>query len=335
MAVSLRSALQRLHGMFAVYKPPGVHWKQLRDTVETKLLNELNSLEQPVVQQQIRFVPSVIKGENGNETHLTVTQVPVLADHPRVTGPKFVGVKVGAGHRLDLQSSGVLVLGVGNGNKQLNRLYHCHLTKEYIVKGSFGTATEDFSNTGRVIERTTYDHITRDRLERIIAVIQGSHQRALLIYSDVDLKSQEAYELASRGLLRPVNKSPPIITAIRCVHFSPPSFTLEIQCLHETQQYLRKVVHEIGLELKSSAVCTHVRRTRDAIFTVANALIRTQWDLPSILAAVQASRLKVEAKLHEQSWRLLESSEEDMYTVVKARVLEKGNHCPGSTQLGD
>ncbi|XP_043575749.1 mitochondrial mRNA pseudouridine synthase TRUB2 isoform X1 [Chiloscyllium plagiosum] len=335
MAGGSRSALLRLHGVFAVYKPPGIHWKRTRDTVESKLLNELNTLEQPVIQQQIRFVPSLINNENGNETQLTVTQVPVLASHPRVTGPRFVGLKVGAGHRLDWQSSGVLVLGVGNGNKQLNGLHHCHLTKEYIVKGSFGTATEDFSNTGRVIERTTYDHITQDRLERIIAVVQGSHQRALLTYSDVDLKSQEAYELASRGLLRPMNKSPPIITAIRCVHFSPPSFTLEIQCLHETQQYLRKLVHEIGLELRSSAVCTHVRRTRDGIFTVDNTLIRTQWDLPSILAAVQASRLKVKGKLRENSWRLSASSEEGTCTGVKARGLEKGTHCLGPTAVRD
>ncbi|GCB82432.1 hypothetical protein scyTo_0021608, partial [Scyliorhinus torazame] len=149
---------QTLRGVFAVYKPPGIHWKRLRDTVETKLL--------------------------------------------KVKGPKFVGLKVGAGHRLDLRSSGVLVLGVGNGNQQLVHLHDRHLTK------------------------ARPDHITLERLERIIAVIQGIHQRALLTYSGIDLKSQEAYELASRGLLRPMHKSPPIITAIRCVHFSPPNFTL-------------------------------------------------------------------------------------------------------------
>ncbi|XP_041049908.1 mitochondrial mRNA pseudouridine synthase TRUB2 isoform X1 [Carcharodon carcharias] len=328
-----RSLYQTLNGLFAVYKPPGIHWKRLRDTVETKLLKELNSLEQPVLWQQVRFLPSFTEGENGNETSLTVAQLPVLAGHPQVKGPAFVALKVGAGHRLDLQSSGVLVLGVGNGNQQLAHLYNSHLTKEYTVKGSFGKATEDFSDTGRLIERTTYDHITLDRLERIIAVIQGSHQRALLTYSGIDLKSQEAYELASRGLLRPMHKSPPIITAIRCVHFSPPNFMLEIQCLHETQQYLRKVIHEIGLELKSSAVCTHVRRTRDGIFTVEDALIRTQWELQSIQAAVRASRSKVKAKLQEDSWRHTDIAGEDMFTGVKAQ--ERSNRCSGPTLVGD
>ncbi|XP_038638119.1 mitochondrial mRNA pseudouridine synthase TRUB2 isoform X1 [Scyliorhinus canicula] len=324
---------QTLRGLFAVYKPPGVHWKRLRDTVETKLLKELNSLEQRVPRQQIRFLPSFTEGENGVETSLTVAQLPVLADHPRVKGPTFVGLKVGAGHRLDLRSSGVLVLGVGNGNQQLVCLHNRHLTKEYTVQGSFGTATEDFSDTGRLIERTTYDHITLERLERIIAVIQGIHQRALLTYSGIDLKSQEAYELASRGLLRPMHKSPPIITAIRCVHLSPPKFTLAIQCLHETQQYLRKMVHEIGLELKSSAVCTHVRRTRDGIFTVEDALVRTRWDLQSIQAAIQDSRSKVNATLGEDSSGYSAILGEDMPTGVKGQ--ERRSRRSGPRPVGD
>ncbi|XP_078082839.1 pseudouridylate synthase TRUB2, mitochondrial [Mustelus asterias] len=329
--VRLAWSLSRtLRGLFAVYKPPGIHWKRLRDTVENKLLKELNSSEQLVLQQQIRFLPSFTKGENGIETSLTVAQLPVLADHPRVKGPRFLSLKVGIGHRLDLKSSGVLVLGLGNGNQQLTHLYNQHLTKEYTVRGSFGTATEDFSDTGRLIEKTTYDHITLDRLERIIAVIQGVHQRALLTYSGIDLKSQEAYELASRGLLRPMHKSPPIITAIRCIHFSPPNFTLEIQCLHETQQYLRKIVHEIGLELKSSAVCTHVRRTRDGIFSVEDALIRTRWDLHNIQAAIQASHSTVKAKLQENS----DISVEDMSTGVKGQERRRVG-CSEPTPVGD
>ncbi|KAJ7409825.1 TruB pseudouridine synthase family member 2 [Pitangus sulphuratus] len=116
-------------------------------------------------------------------------------------------------------------------------------------------------------------------------------------YSNIDMQTQEAYELAVKGLIRPMDKSPPIITAIRCLQFAPPEFQLEIHCLHETQQYLRKIVHEIGLELKSSAVCTQVRRTRDGVFTLDDALPRTQWDLRSIRDAIRNCRLKVETEI--------------------------------------
>ncbi|KAL7978515.1 hypothetical protein Chor_004332 [Crotalus horridus] len=113
----------------------------------------------------------------------------------------------------------------------------------------------------------------------------------------MDLKTQEAYELAVKGLIRPMDNSPPLITAVRCLRFDPPEFQLEIQCLHETQQYLRKIVHEIGLELKTTAVCTQVRRFRDGVFVLEDALLRTQWDLPNIQRAILQVKQKVDTEL--------------------------------------
>ncbi|KAB0380848.1 hypothetical protein FD755_008632 [Muntiacus reevesi] len=141
------------------------------------------------------------------------------------------------------------------------------------------------------------DHVTREKLNRILAVIQGSHQKALVTYSNLDLQTQEAYEMAVSGVIRPMNKSPMLITGIRCLQFAPPEFLLEVQCMHETQKQLRRLVHEIGLELKSTAVCTQVRRTRDGFFTLDDALLRTQWDLPSIQDAIQAAAPRVAAEL--------------------------------------
>ncbi|NXC44800.1 TRUB2 synthase, partial [Penelope pileata] len=218
-----------------------------------------------------------------------------------VRGPRFTKLKIGAGHRLDVKASGVFVLGVGHGNKLLSLLHDCHLTKVYTVAGLFGKATEDFSDTGKLVEKTTFDHITREKLERILAVIQGTNHKALLMYvhSNIDMKTQEAYELAVKGLIRPMGKTPPIITAIKCLRFALPEFQLEIHCLHETQQYLRKIVHEIGLELKSSAVCTQVRRIRDGVFTLDDALLRTQWNLQSIQNAILDCQLRVKTELEK------------------------------------
>ncbi|XP_041094553.1 mitochondrial mRNA pseudouridine synthase TRUB2 isoform X3 [Polyodon spathula] len=261
-----------LQGLFAVYKPPGVHWKLVRDTVETNLIRDLNSLGSPAPRQAIRFLPGRSEGADRSELTLTAARLPVLADHP-------------------------LVLGVGHGNKMLTGMYSCHLTKEYTLQGLFGKATDDFSDSGRLVEKTTFDHITRDKLEKILAVIQGTNQKALLAFSGVDLKSQEAYEMAVKGLLRPLQKTPPVITGVRCVRFAPPEFTLEIQCLNETPQYLRKLIHEIGLELRSAAVCSHVRRTRDGFFTLPDALLRSHWDLHSVGEAVRQAGPRVRAAL--------------------------------------
>ncbi|KAM4760957.1 pseudouridylate synthase TRUB2, mitochondrial isoform 1-T1 [Cyanocitta cristata] len=291
-------AAAELAGLFAVYKPAGVAWGRVRDAVETRLLRELNAAPGRSPRQRVRFLPAPAPG-GGGAVELVAARVPVLADHPLVRGPRFRKLKIGAGHRLDVKASGVFVLGIGHGNKLLTELYNCHLTKVYTVGGLFGKATDDFSDTGNLVEKTTFDHITREKLERILAVIQGTNQKALLMYSNIDMKTQEAYELAVKGLIRPMGKSPPIITAVRCLWFALPEFQLEIHCLHETQQYLRKMVHEIGLELKSSAVCTQVRRIRDGVFTADDALPRTRWNLQSIQEAIWNCQLKVETELEK------------------------------------
>lgn len=56
--------------------------------------------------------------------------------------------------------------------------------------------------------------------------------------------------------------------------------------MNETQKYLRKLIHEVGLELRTSAVCSGVRRTRDGPFRAEQALTRQHWTADSIIQAI-------------------------------------------------
>ncbi|KAM8867942.1 pseudouridylate synthase TRUB2, mitochondrial [Synchiropus picturatus] len=268
----------------------------------------INALPAPSLPKEVRFLPpssaiaaadraapspsgpettAVTRTETNVVARRTPTWVPVLSKHPLVTGPEYRRVRVAVGHRLDAFSSGVLVLGVGNGTKVLNEAHTSAVTRDYTLEGEFGTATDDFSHQGRVLERATFGHITLEKMDRVLAMLQGANQKALMMYSNVDMKSQEAYELAVHGLLGPEGKSHPILTGLRCTRFQPPNFTLEVRCLNETQKYLRKIVHEIGLELRSTAVCKGVRRTRDGPFTVEDALTHHHWTSDDIIKAVR------------------------------------------------
>lgn len=89
----------------------------------------------------------------------------------------------------------------------------------------------------------------------------------------------------------------------------------EVQCLNETQKYLRKVVHEIGLELRSTAACKGVRRTRDGFFTLQDALTRNHWSAADILQAVQKYRSKKNKKKSSRTLTdkaMLQTSEETL-----------------------
>lgn len=56
--------------------------------------------------------------------------------------------------------------------------------------------------------------------------------------------------------------------------------------MNETQKYLRKLIHEVGLELRTTAVCSGVRRIRDGLFKVENALARQHWTTDNIIQAI-------------------------------------------------
>ncbi|XP_006892671.1 PREDICTED: probable tRNA pseudouridine synthase 2 [Elephantulus edwardii] len=296
------AGLSRLHGLFATYKPPGLKWEHLRDTVEMQLLKGLNAGKPPALEQRVHFLLGPVESCEAKELTLTATSVPTLRNHPLVRGPEFTSMKIGVGHRLDTQASGVLVLGVGHGCRLLTDMYNTHLTKMAPSKENprmgLCKPVREPEQVPSPLRDSIY-HVTREKFDRILAMIQGSHQKALVMYSNLDLKTQEAYEMAVRGMIRPMGKSPMLITGIRCLHFAPPEFLLEVQCMHETQKQLRRLVHEIGLELKSTAVCSQVRRTRDGFFTLNDALLRTQWDLHSIQDAIQAAAPRVAAELEK------------------------------------
>lgn len=75
-------------------------------------------------------------------------------------------------------------------------------------------------------------------------------------------------------------------------------FLTEVRCLNETQKYLRKVVHEIGLELRSTAVCKGVRRTRDGPFSLQDALTHHQWTASDVMRAIRQYHTSKKNKKH-------------------------------------
>uniref|UniRef100_H3BLS1 TruB pseudouridine (psi) synthase family member 2 n=1 Tax=Mus musculus TaxID=10090 RepID=H3BLS1_MOUSE len=104
------SGLARLQGLFAVYKPPGLKWLHLRETVELQLLKGLNAQQPPAPDQRVRFLLGPVEGSEEKKLTLRATNVPSLTTHRLVRGPAFTNLKIGVGHRLDVQASGVLGL---------------------------------------------------------------------------------------------------------------------------------------------------------------------------------------------------------------------------------
>jgi mitochondrial mRNA pseudouridine synthase TRUB2 len=124
----------------------------------------------------------------------------------------------------------------------------------------------------------------------LLASMQATHQKKMFESCGLDIQSQAAFELASRGLIRPTDRKIPLVYGIKCVEFKKPYFKLEIHAINETEAYLGLLVHEIGINLRSSAHCTKLKCIRHGCFTIADSLLRRHWDLTNIVANMAHNR---------------------------------------------
>lgn len=273
-----RAAYRALDGVICVYKPPGTPVRQVIHTIVTNLCRDLNAL--PIRGQEKRV--EIVGATN---SPMKVKVLPNYADDPLVIGPRYQheDFKCSYSTHLGLFSSGVLVLGINAGNRLKQQLHLGRPTRAYKVHGRLGKATDTYFWNGKSVERATFAHVTRERMDTVIAHMQAAHQQTMYKLSGLDIQSESLYELASKGMIRPADGKAPVLYGIKCVHFKPPDFTLEIQSVNEYDLYLWTLIHDLGVQLKTAAHCTGVQCIRQGKFDVHLALLRKHWQLHNIL----------------------------------------------------
>ena len=110
---------------------------------------------------------------------------------------KRIQVKIGHGGTLDPLATGVLVIGVGKGTKQLPRFIEC--TKSYDATMLFGFATDSYDVLGKVLAKASYDHISHERLENALQGFRGQIMQTPPIYSAIWMQGKRLYEYAREG----------------------------------------------------------------------------------------------------------------------------------------
>lgn len=68
------------------------------------------------------------------------------------------------------------VYGVNEGTKTVFHIRQSKPTRAYRIMGKFGEATDSYCKNGVVVERSTYNHVKRTNIDRLLAHMQSSHQ---------------------------------------------------------------------------------------------------------------------------------------------------------------
>lgn len=298
------TAWKLLNGILCLYKPAGFHSLTAQKLLKAKIANELCEME---CRDQYHHV--LIEGNTTKD--MSVTVIPSYADHPLVIGPRYQSqdIRCLPVMKLGKNTSGVFLVGLNAGVKRAFAFQKDFPLRTFHLRGKLGQATDNFFMDGKIIEKSKYEHVRRDRLERLLASIQASHQSKIFDLSGVDPQSQEAYNLAVKGPIRPATTEIPIIYGLKCIEFKPPDFMIEVQCINETEEFLMVLVHELGYKLRSAATCSGIQCVRHAYFSVCDALLKKHWTLQNILDNLTACK-KILNK-HKSTPHLLEMPPQD------------------------
>lgn len=107
-------------------------------------------------------------------------------------------VKVGHGGTLDPIATGVLVIGIGNGCKQMQAFLHA-VTKVYRATARFGEEYDSYDRTGFRLSTRPYAHVTKEAVELALqSTFTGDIMQAPPIFSAIHVNGERAYDIARK-----------------------------------------------------------------------------------------------------------------------------------------
>lgn len=202
-------------------------------------------------------------------------------------GWKLRKLKVGHGGTLDKEATGVLVLGVGHGCKQLQGLLSG--PKTYSATARLGSMTDTYDVHGEVLETSKADHVTETLLQTAIGQFVGDIMQQPPAYSSIKRGGKRLRDYAEKGL-----EVPKVLRAVRVDSLSgqllntseqaaPVDFKLRVQCGGGT--YVRSLIHDIGLACGTHAHMLTLNRDAHGPFT--HGLEKQQWSFANLCEAIQ------------------------------------------------
>lgn len=294
---SASDAWKLLRGLVCVHKPADGTVPSLLHNLRKRLACDLNDMRRSVEYNSLQIEEKSSKDDDGTKTNHSsdlekyeggyeglVSQN--YATHPLVLGKGFMpeDLDVRPINPFTYRESGLMLLTV-NDPATYFRIKSKRFPRTYRIHAQFGKRTDTRFTDGKTMEKTTYAHLKNrpQGFNSLLNSIQNSHQKQALKYSKTSLQSQEAYELAAKGPVRPENPSECLIYKLNCVKYSPPDFILDVTCVGGNAEYLSTLIHEIGMTLKTTAVTSSVRCIRVGYFDLNSALLNKHCTLENVI----------------------------------------------------
>lgn len=285
VATTAKDLWSVLHGVVCVHKPRDVSISALKRILVTSLCEDANAaieqkplpvIEMPIVERHPKSGASIVVGMRKQFDY---------SAHPLVVGEPFLkeDIRVEELQYLEPASSGVCLFGINDGCDELESIRDRAWVNEYRLKGQLGRETVGNEIRGKITRRCGFEEVTHYRMQKLLRRVQAQYKRLSFELANVDVQSQEAFELARKGLPRAKILGTPIIYHIELTSFKAPYFALRLHCVSETDSFLRDFIREIAVSLGSTASCRRLLCTRLGPFDSEHSLLDKHFTLKNIL----------------------------------------------------
>lgn len=188
----------------------------------------------------------------------------VVARVRRILGER----RIGHAGTLDPAAVGVLPLAVGDATRTIE--YLAEASKTYLAEITLGVTTDSYDGDGRVTATADASVVTRAQVEAALPAFRGEIEQVPPMYSAIQIGGRRLHELARAGqeIERPAR--PITIYRLDLVDWSPPAFSLVVDCSKGT--YVRSLAHDLGERLGVGAHLSNLVRLRTGPFTLCDAV---------------------------------------------------------------
>ncbi|WKY10406.1 hypothetical protein Q1695_002619 [Nippostrongylus brasiliensis] len=281
-----------LNGLLCVYKPVDMSITGLKKQIVKRIcadgnevvgFPQLPTVKIPIVEPHEKTGALLVVGEREIQDYTL---------HPLVCGEEFrpEDIRLEEIHYMESTSSGVCVFALNEECDKIPEIQARSWVNNYRLEGIFGRETNEHKIKGRVTLKVDCDHVTRYRLEKLIARVQTEYRKIAFEAAEVDLQSEEAFEIARKGLPRAQLAGAQIIYSCDVKHFNLPYFAVQVRCVGETDVFLRCFIHELGVSLGTTASCVRLQRSSFGPFHASHALLEKQLSLQNVIRNIELCR---------------------------------------------
>ena len=178
--------------------------------------------------------------------------------------------KVGHGGTLDPLAEGLLILGIGEYTKELNKFLKESI-KTYVAEIVLGARSTTYDREGRIYpndDRINYPNT--DRIKEVLSSFIGEIEQLPPPFSAVKIKGKPAYLLARKGKKVELKPRKVKIYEIKILDYNWPA--LKIETTVSSGTYIRSLANDIGEKLGCGGYLNDLKRTRINEFKVEEAL---------------------------------------------------------------